>query len=176
MPLMNGLVVGQSKIHGYGIIATRPFKKGDRICIGDGVVFDENDDFDDTYALVYTDSNREEGVEPENQFYDLVCQTRWINHSCKPNAEVDTAMHPEFGRPYAWWTALTDIAPGDEITYDYAFVAEVAERCYCQASNCRGLIIDEDEVHLVPLELKSFLRAQAEASTAVSPTNTDGAM
>ena len=34
-------------------------------------------------------------------------------------------------RVVAWWVAIRDIAAGEEITYDYGFVADVAEPCAC---------------------------------------------
>ena len=39
MPLLEGLRVVFSKIHGYGGVTTRPFAKGEIICFGDGVLF-----------------------------------------------------------------------------------------------------------------------------------------
>src|SRR5690606_1726552 len=107
-----GLKVVRSSIHGYGIVTLRPFQKGERVCIGDGVLYTENDDFDDTYALVYSD---DEDTEIE-RYLDLTCQTRWINHTCEPNTEVDTGLD-EVGVPHAWWIALRDIAVGEELSY-----------------------------------------------------------
>ena len=43
----------------------------------------------------------------------------------------------------AWWVARRDIPVGDEITYDYAFTAEVAEGSATAAlPTCRGLIVE----------------------------------
>lgn len=147
----------RSSIHGYGVITLRPFKKGEIVCVGDGVLYTENDDFDDTYALVYSDDDDTE-IE---RYLDLTCQTRWINHSCDPNTEVDTGIHPERGEPYAWWTALRDIPAGVELSYDYAFPAHLAEPCNCGAAACRGLIIDEDEIADAPAPLRQHLRRAA---------------
>ena len=52
MPLLDGLRVVSSRIHGYGVVATRPFRAGEIICYGDGVLYAADADFDDTYALV----------------------------------------------------------------------------------------------------------------------------
>lgn len=154
MPLLEGLRVVQSSIHGYGIVTTRPFARGDVVVIGDGVLYHENDEFDDTYALVYAE---EVGKEIE-QYFDLTCQTRWINHSCDPNTEVDTGRHPQTGVPYAWWVALRDIPVGEELSYDYAFSGHLAEPCNCGAATCRGLIVDDSEIAMVPEELRHLLR------------------
>ena len=52
MPLLEGLRVVHSSIHGYGVVATRPFQRGEVICYGDGVLYDSRAEFDDTYALI----------------------------------------------------------------------------------------------------------------------------
>lgn len=162
MPLMEGLEVIRSPIHGYGVVATRPFAEGEILLFGDGVLYRDGDEFDDTYALIVpgyeTDASGEEGPP---LFWDLTCQSRWINHSCDPNTVVDTAWDPETKRVKAWWVALRPIAPGEELTYDYAFDAEVAEPCACGSARCRGVIVDADEVDLLPAELRARLRERA---------------
>jgi hypothetical protein len=160
MPLMNGLKVVRSSIHGYGVIATRPITEGEVIVYGDGVLYRQADDFDDTYSLITPGYELgSDGEEGPPMFFDLACQTRWINHSCDPNTVVDTGWLPEEKHVEAWWTALRDIAPGEELTYDYAFTADVAEPCCCGAATCRGLIIDPDEIDQVPARLRPHLRA-----------------
>lgn len=91
-------------------------------------------------------------------FWDLACQSRWINHSCDPNSVVDSRWFPAEKTVLAWWSALRDIAPGEEITYDYCFAAQVAEPCNCGAASCRGLIVDEDEIAAVAPRLRKYLR------------------
>lgn len=59
-----------------------------------------------------------------------------INHSCVPNAGLTTR------RDGLWTFALTDINPGEEITYDYSTSmvddpSDPVDRCYCEASGCR---------------------------------------
>jgi SET domain-containing protein len=159
MPTLRDLQVVQSAIHGYGIVTERPFRAGEVVIFGDGILYHENDDFDDTYALVYSDEHDPAGE--VCRYYDLTCQTRWINHSCNPNTEVDTGIDPNTGRPIAWWTAVRDIPVGEELSYDYAFSGHLAEPCNCGAANCRGLIVDEDEMHLVPPELQHLAKRNA---------------
>jgi len=160
MPLLDGLRVVASSIHGYGVVATRRFQTGETICHGDGVLYREDDEFDDTYALVLP--SEEPGL-GEHVFWDLVDQTRWFNHSCDPNTEVRSDWDAEHQVVRAWWVALRDIAPGEEITYDYGFVADVAEPCACGSSACRGLIVDPDPAELakLPPHLRSLLRCAA---------------
>lgn len=160
MPLLDGLKVVASSIHGYGVVTTREFKKGDTVCFGDGVLYKADDEFDDTYALVLPGEDSGLG---EQFFWDLVCQTRWFNHSCDPNTEVSSKWDHEANTCRAWWVALRDIQPGEEITYDYAFVGDVAEPCACGAPTCRGLIVDPDPAELakVPEHLRRLLRLAA---------------
>jgi hypothetical protein len=160
VPLLDGLKVVASKIHGYGVVTTRPFKAGDLVCFGDGVLYKENEDFDDTYALVLPGEDSGLG---DQFFWDLTDQTRWFNHSCDPNSEVRSKWDHEASTCRAWWVALRDIPVGEEITYDYGFVGEVAEPCACGAKACRGLIIDPDpaEIAKLPEHLRRLLRLQA---------------
>ena len=123
-------VVSSSAIHGYGVVTTRAFAQGETVCFGDGVLYDADDDFDDTYALILPGDDSESA----SVFWDLVDQTRWFNHSCDPNTEVLLALGSTSATTVrAWWVALRDIALGEEITYDYGFVADVAEPCACGA-------------------------------------------
>ena len=62
MPLLDGLKVVRSSIHGYGLVTLRPFAKGETVCLGDGVLYHEDDQFDDTYSLVYADDDDELGA------------------------------------------------------------------------------------------------------------------
>src|SRR5215510_3910963 len=137
MPLLDGLRVKRSAIHGYGVVTTRPFRAGELICHGDGVLYPADDDFDDTYALIL------DGEHGETVLWDLVDQTRWFNHACDPNTEVRSRWDVDAKLVRAWWVARRDIAVGEEITYDYAFAAEVAEACHCGAPRCRGLIVED---------------------------------
>ena len=68
---------------------------------------------------------------------------RWINHSCDPNCDAVI----DDGR--IWIETIRDVAPGEELAYDYAYVLEerhtpAAKRrfpCHCRAMTCRGTIL-----------------------------------
>ena len=162
MPLLEGLKVVRSGIHGYGVIATRAFRKGEVILYGDGVLYREDDDFDDSYALILPGYiPGPDGDEGPPLFWDLTCQSRWINHSCDPNTVVDSRWLAKQKSVEAWWTALRDIPVGEELTYDYAFSAGVAEICNCGADSCRGLIVNPDEIDEVDPTLRRYIRIGA---------------
>jgi hypothetical protein len=164
MPLMKDLRIVKSAIHGYGGIATRRFLRGETLVDGDGILYSEDDEFDDTYSLVLPAEDSGLG---KKLFWDLTCQTRWFNHSCDPNTEVMVEWDAAAQTMRAWWVALRDIEIGEEITYDYAFVAEVAEPCACGAATCRGLIVDDDPENLaqLPEHLRKLLRVPARAAS-----------
>ncbi|HVV87657.1 MAG TPA: SET domain-containing protein-lysine N-methyltransferase [Kofleriaceae bacterium] len=176
MPPASGLMVVPSSIHGYGVRATRRFEAGEPLIEGEGVTYDEDQEFDDTYALVLPahDGHGGEDHDAPPIYFDLVDQTRWINHSCAPNTAVESAWDATTGRVRAWWVALRAIEPGEELLYDYAFVGALAEPCNCGAPTCRGLIVDldPDELAAVPAHLRHHLRlpmaARAEAGSAVA--------
>ena len=68
---------------------------------------------------------------------------RFINHSCDPNCDAVV----EDGR--IWIETIRDVAPGEELAYDYAFIlperhTPAAKRrypCYCGSAGCRGTIL-----------------------------------
>ena len=70
-------------------------------------------------------------------------EARFINHSCDPNCD---AIIDE-GR--IWIETIRDIAPGEELAYDYAYILDerhtpAAKKrfpCSCGALNCRGTIL-----------------------------------
>lgn len=133
MPKASGIRVVRSPIDGYGVVAAKPFAEGDEISEIDGVVWKDGDGVDDRYSLWI-----EDGL-----YFDMVDQTRFINHSCEPNARVDAGITDD-GQAWATVIALKPIAIGEEVSYDYAFPADLAEPCRCGSPRCRGLIIDEE--------------------------------
>ena len=67
----------------------------------------------------------------------------FINHSCDPNCEVDEVD----GRVII--TAIQNIAPGEEITYDYNLYdgdLDDLSPCYCSSRNCRGSMYSRKEL------------------------------
>jgi SET domain-containing protein len=164
MPQLDGLEVYRSTIHGYGVRATRSFSRGDIVIIGDGVLWREDEEFDDEYALILPGFiPKPDGSEGPPLYYDLADQTRWINHSCDPSTEVDVKWNAETQFAVPWWYALRDIEPGDELTYDYAFSGHLAVPCNCATAICRGVIVDLDEADLVPEGVRHLLRRDLRA-------------
>lgn len=128
-----------SLIHGKGLIAVRPIKRGDVVIIFGGTLFAKEDIAagkanDRTLMQVDEESwlgNRAD--EPLGEDY-------FINNSCDPNLWVQDEVT---------LTARRSIAAGEEATMDYAMhFADPAwtmrQPCSCGSSLCRGQIRGTD--------------------------------
>src|SRR5689334_22982186 len=103
--------VGRSKT-GLGLFATMPIKKGTRIIRYFGPILDsripEQDDIENKYLFELNGRWTIDGSVRKNV-------ARYINHSCRPNAESD--VRPRERKVFI--RAIKNIEPGDEINYDY---------------------------------------------------------
>jgi SET domain-containing protein len=135
VPIDPRIRVYRSPIHGYGVVARRDFAAGEVIAEVDGILYREDELEDDRYCLWISDEF----------FLDMVDQTCWINHSCEPNADIEGELDGQ-GGAWAKVIASRHIRAGEEISYDYAFPQDLAERCSCGTPSCRGYIVDSDEL------------------------------
>ena len=128
--------VKDSPIHGRGLYATALIPKGTRLVdyLGEYIdlatarLRDVPGTADYSPYILYVD---------EDLFLDALNVDqpgRYANHSCDPNSEVFTE-----GR-VAFIMAIKDIAPGEEITYDYDFEEGPTHPCRCGSPKCRGYI------------------------------------
>ncbi|MBV8299566.1 MAG: SET domain-containing protein-lysine N-methyltransferase [Candidatus Eremiobacteraeota bacterium] len=132
--LAPGLAVRKSAIHGRGCFATIPFARRKKIAeyTGERITNAEAErrgtprrilrisGLDDRWSL--------DGSRGGNG-------THYINHSCRPNAFMQTIG----GKLLV--LALRDIEPGEEITVDYvATYHSDKKRCTCGVPGCRGTI------------------------------------
>ena len=103
--------VGRSKT-GLGLFATMPIKKGTRIIRYFGPILDsripEQDDIENKYLFELNGRWTIDGSVRKNL-------ARYINHSCRPNAESDVRLRER----KVFIRAIRNIEPGDEINYDY---------------------------------------------------------
>ncbi len=90
------IYVDDSLIHGKGLFARKHIGAGELIGVLDG-------------APTSKDGDHVLWLDEENGFH-VRCDLRFINHSDDPNAAYYDTLE-------VW--ALTDIAPGEEITHDY---------------------------------------------------------
>ena len=123
MPSSKPFRVGRSRT-GLGLFATAPIKKGTFIIEYKGRMVDNKtaDELDNKYLFEINSRWTLDGSSRRNT-------ARYINHSCRPNAESDVIKHKVIIR------AIRNIAPGAEITYDYGkdyfttFLAPIGCRC-----------------------------------------------
>ncbi|TDH73947.1 hypothetical protein CCR75_002603 [Bremia lactucae] len=66
--------------------------------------------------------------------------TRFVNHSCEPNCK--TEKWTVKGETRIAVSAIQDIAPGDELTFDYKWKALGSRQitCFCGTKSCKGVI------------------------------------
>jgi len=131
--------VRTSGIHGTGVYAAEAIQKGRRIIEYAGE------------KISTVEGTRREQATPGHTFIFILDDkwdvdggvggndSRFINHSCTPNAEI------EYADGKVWIVALRDIAAGEELGYDYAFdVEEPPAPCKCGTEECRGFINEYD--------------------------------
>ncbi|XP_066260562.1 histone-lysine N-methyltransferase Set2 [Euwallacea similis] len=99
--------------------------------------------------------------------------SRFINHSCDPNAE--TEKWTVNGELRIGFFSTRTILAGEEITFDYRFqrYGKEAQRCYCEATTCRGWLGDgpsesEDEEDEEEDEANKLSSELANAETELS--------
>ncbi len=133
------LEVRPSLIHGKGLIAVRPIKRGEVVIIFGGTLFSRED-------IVAGKANKRTlmqiGEESwlGNRAEEPLSEDYFINHSCDPNLWMQDEVT---------LTARRSIAAGEEATMDYAMhFADPAwtmrQPCSCGSSLCRGRIRGTD--------------------------------
>jgi SET domain-containing protein len=147
------IVARRSPIHGNGVFAVAPIKKGEEIIEYKGTLM-THDEADDMYGdggetghtFLFTlnddyiiDANRKGNI------------ARWINHSCNPNCEafVEENEKGNSRKDRVIIEAKRNIKPGEELTYDYGIVLEVPHTarlkklwvCLCGSPKCTGTLL-----------------------------------
>jgi SET domain-containing protein len=117
------LRIGRSK-SGFGLFARKPIKRGEFIANYTGRLI-TNDYADELWTKYLFEINNRWTLDGSSRSNIA----RYINHSCKPNAETDVRKRKVI------ITAIRSIQPGDEITYNYgrnyfnAFIKPHGCRC-----------------------------------------------
>jgi uncharacterized protein len=154
------LELRQSQVHGTGVFAARPIKKGKRVVeyTGERVTHAEADrryvdkDADDAHTFLFIVDRRtviDAGVGGND--------ARFINHSCNPNCESVIADRRVFIE------AIRDIVAGEELSYDYQIQRDPDDpddidkvfACRCGFDDCRGTML------WPPQRLKKTSRARS---------------
>ncbi|HZQ10041.1 MAG TPA: SET domain-containing protein-lysine N-methyltransferase [Anaerolineae bacterium] len=113
----------------YGVYARERIQKDEMIAVWGGEVVTQ-EKFD-----TLPDRLRRLSIQVEENLFLVALNegpADYVNHSCDPNAGLSGQIV---------LVAMRDIAPGEEITFDYAMsdVTDYDEfQCDCGAPNCRG--------------------------------------
>lgn len=127
--------VGESRIEGCGLFATVAIRAGERVMVLRGRVIDNTalaELAGTKYSSVVLDEDTNLLLEPDDP---VNCG----NHSCDSNLWMDDAIT---------LSARRDIAPGAELTVDYALQTGPADwemgPCLCRSERCRGIVRGTD--------------------------------
>ena len=144
--------VKKSKIHGAGVFATKNIPKNTRIIqyVGEKVLRAEGDRRSEKRLKQYLNSEDDGSVYifELNSKYDIdgspnYNKARYINHSCRPNCEVNIDNNE------IWITSIKGIKAHEELSYDYGFEFDKNDYkdhiCKCDQKNCIGYIMSSDD-------------------------------
>lgn len=144
--------VKKSKIHGYGVVATKNIDKDVKIIEykGEKISKKEGDRRSGLRIKRYS-KKADKGIVyifELNSKYDIdgtpnYNKARYINHSCDPNCEV------EIINGKIWITSIKRIHKGEELSYDYGYEFDKDDykdhKCKCGSKKCIGFIISSDD-------------------------------
>jgi SET domain-containing protein len=125
----------RSSLHGWGVFTLEPIHKNRRIITYDGELIDHQESL-----------KRETEYLKRGEIWCFTVNRRWvrdarsggniarfINHACRPNCYSQIV-----GRDI-WIRAGRNIAPGEELTYDYHTDGEQVIQCKCRPGCTRKL-------------------------------------
>ena len=134
-----GLMIRSSAIHAAGCYTTTPIRKGARVVeyTGPRIQKAEADRLYEDSPITYLF-----GIGSRSTVIDGHGAAMFLNHSCEPNCETDES------RGRVWIQAIRDIAPGEELTYDYCLYDgdEDEASCNCGAPACRKTMYSPEEI------------------------------
>ena len=130
----------KSRIHGLGLFAVKPIRKGEIVAIKGGHIFHENE-----IRRMEAESD-ESYIQIEDEFYigamnkqEVKGNKLFLNHSCDPNLGI---------RGQITFVAMRNIKAGQELTYDWAvenaWKGVWKLKCNCGAKNCRRYLRGRD--------------------------------
>lgn len=166
-----GWEIIKTKKKGYGLRTIRDYEPGELIIEYTGDVID-NEEIQRRLKNEYKHSkhyyflNLGAGLVIDSGIRGSAA--RFVNHCCDPNSDVEKWTVK--GRPRIGLFSNRKIKAGTELSYDYNFrwfEKNSAQRCYCGADNCRGVIGEKGDNRSAAIK--------AAAAATVAPTVTTSA-
>jgi hypothetical protein len=161
-----------SEIHGHGVYATKPIRKGQKIIEYIGELVDKRESDRRSRHQIRRAAGGGAGavyIFTLSQRWDIDGNVPWntarlINHSCNPNCEAWIEGRRIFIH------ALRDIAAGEELTYDYGFDVDCFEEhpCLCGSKDCVGYIVSRKQWAELKLRLAGRPAGTATGRTATT--------
>ncbi|HET9253770.1 MAG TPA: SET domain-containing protein-lysine N-methyltransferase [Pseudonocardiaceae bacterium] len=143
---------------GFAVVATRQFSSADVVVIGRPT----------RVVPCRTTHSFQVGWETH---VDLDEPARLVNHSCDPNMGIQDNGYGGFD-----FIALRDVAPNEEITWDYEtseYLSVAVPRCLCGTANCRKVIRGfrerRNDPHWHPVYVANYLNCLREDAAAHAP-------
>lgn len=173
------IMVQRSPLHGLGVWAQAPIKEGEFLVeyVGQLLTAKQNealqshtDDPNHTFSFGLSNGLIIDGGVQGNI-------SRYINHSCDPNAEF---VETDDNKLFVY--AKRDLAAGEEIFFDYSLqydgphTQEVKDmyKCMCGAATCRGTMIDLNyKPALSPRERVDLLEDKVEQLTRIATSQAE---
>ena len=173
----------RSKIHGNGVFATAPIRKGEQIVEYKGKLR-THDDVDNAYEGEFNTGHTFLFILNKHWVVDANIQgniARWINTGCEPNAVAfvhsENKKKPDPKKDRVIIEALRSIKPGEEIIYDYSLAFDVPYTpallrtwaCRCGSPKCRGTMLKGKKVREVMKKHPNWMKAPRKRTVASEP-------
>jgi SET domain-containing protein len=138
--------VRRSDVHGQGVFALCPMAAGETVIeyVGEIITLAEAlrrhphdpSNPEHTFYFHIDDSRVIDGLYGGNE-------SRWINHSCKPNCE------PVYAKGRVWIKTRRQVWRGEELTFNYGLISDepltdalkAKYVCRCGAQKCKGTML-----------------------------------
>jgi SET domain-containing protein len=130
--------VKESSIHGRGLFAIEPIKRGEIVCVKGGHIFNREtlQQIAERLGPAEIQIGDDLFIGPLNE-HEREGSMIFSNHSCEPNIGVQGQIV---------FVALRDIEAGEELTHDWATTDDDSYEmeCKCGAASCRKVITGQD--------------------------------
>lgn len=130
--------VRKSPIHGKGLFAVQPIKADEIVAIKGGFIIPRRawESLEETLGSAEIQVSEEFFIAPVDAS-GREGSMIYINHACEPNCAISGQIV---------FLAMRDIAPGEELTHDWATTDDLNYeiQCNCGSIHCRGTITGKD--------------------------------